>query len=143
MSVQTTVVMDTIVGRIVELVRAASPSGGLDDAGWELRNVEQRLFEPARRPMPGLRERLLERMAGGESSDQAIAALSRELADAEPLERPDPGDGQPASWTVPGPGGHVRHYAAVDLAGAAGPERKRDVMCGYFRRCCEEALADA
>jgi hypothetical protein len=139
MSVQTSVVKETIVGRMVELVREAAAGAPLSRAGYELRNVERRLFEPARRPTPGLAEELHERIANGASEGDAIDALSRELADAEPLGRPEPGARGAWSWRVPGPGGHVRHYVAMELVGDA-REAKREVLYGFFRRCCEEAL---
>lgn len=140
MTVQTSVVKDTIVGRMAELAREAAAGRPLERAGYELRGVERRLFEPARRPMPGLAERLRERIEGGATRADAMAAISQELADAEPLERPDPEDDRAASWKVPGPGGHVRHYVALELVGSGAPELKREVMRGYFLRCCEEAL---
>jgi hypothetical protein len=174
-SVRAEVVRETLVARIVELIRTASeqpapavaellanpPPGTsagsthevgneaegsgpraerLAHAGYRLRLVEWRLFEPARRPTPGLAERLRERIETGVSRMQAIAMLSRELAEAEPLERPRPDDERAGTWRVPGPGGHVRHYVAQELIGAGPPELKRAFVYGFFVRCCEEAI---
>ena len=143
MSVSTSVVRDTIVGRMAELAREAAGDGSAAARGYELRRVERRLFEPARAPMPGLAERLRARIEEEGREAAAIDSLSRELADAEPLDRPDPGDERAATWKVPGPGGHVRHYVVIELAGSQDPEARREVLFGFFRRCCEEALEAA
>ena len=140
MSVSTSVVRDTIVGRMAELALEAAGTGSAAARGYELRKVERRLFEPARAPMPGLAERLRDRIAETGEEVAAIESLSRELAAAEPLERPDPGDERAATWKVPGPGGHVRHYVVIELAGSEDPAARREVLAGFFRRCCEEAL---
>jgi hypothetical protein len=55
------------------------------------------------------------------------------------------------TWRIPGPGGHVRHYVAleaiewlagetaVDIGdGGAGAELKRCWLYGFFLRACEE-----
>lgn len=132
MSVQSELVQQTIVETICERVRARSPDD-LVHGGYLARVVEAELFEPARAPMPGLAERL--RSSPAED-------VARELASREPLERPDPDDPDAASWRVPGPGGHVRHYVARRLAGDAAPaELKRDFMYGFLMRCCEEAVS--
>lgn len=68
--------------------------------------------------------------------------VARELADAEPLERPSPDDPCAASWRIPGPGGHVRHYLALGAAGHRA-EDKPEWLYGFFLRCCEEAAAAA
>jgi hypothetical protein len=96
--------------------------------GYACRTVEVELFEPAREPITWLREE-----------------LGREAVDL-------------ASWRIPGPGGHVRHYLALDAIhqlapeenGKPGPppgvtaiELKRCWMLGFFLRCCEEAGATA
>ncbi|MGH2984754.1 MAG: hypothetical protein ACRDK5_10970 [Solirubrobacterales bacterium] len=113
--------------------------------GYACRTVEVELFEPARQPIAWLRGEL------GDNADDAVGMAS-ELARAEPERRPDPGEAP--SWRIPGPGGHVRHYLALDsihqLApdenGKPGPppgvtalELKRCWMLGFFLRCCEEA----
>jgi hypothetical protein len=165
-SVRTELVMETLVGRIVELVldrsaREAPPAaagGVLERApetvperpgsaqlarrlaidGYFARVVETELFEPARRPVDWL-------AASVEEEDAAAVCL--ELALAEPVERPDPGDERAASWRVPGPGGHVRHYvvqrlieqrAGPELA-EGGAELKRAFVYGLLVRCCEDA----
>jgi hypothetical protein len=113
-------------------------------AGYATRIVERELFEPARRTAPELEERALERADQLGDRRAAIAELSRELASLEPLGRPDPAGGT-ASWKVPGPGGHVRHYVALELGrrlAGTGTARKRDFMFGFFVRWCEEVLSE-
>lgn len=100
--------------------------------GYWARVVERERFAPAREPAPWLTERLLE------EPDDAIARVSAALAEAEPLGKPSPSD-QPASWRVPGPGGHVRHFMALRAVGAGPARDKRSWMFGFFARCCEEA----
>jgi hypothetical protein len=80
------------------------------------------------------------RMNDRSSWPQAAAAVARELASREPLERPQPGDPHAVTWRVPGPGGHVRHYVALRLT-AGRRELKRDFVFGFLIRCCEEALS--
>lgn len=87
-----------------------------------------------------------------------IAALCGDVAREEPEDRPDPGEGAPPSWRIPGPGGHVRHYLAVGAAAERGPkdrdgnprlpegiyeigELKRCWMYGFLVRCCEESAS--
>lgn len=123
--------------------------------GYLARVVELERFEPARQPMPWLAELVSERsVTASVSRIDAMRTISGELARAEPEERPHPDSGA-ASWRVPGPGGHVRHYlataalerrreAAVDLAAsddrtATVAELKHCWMFGFFLRCCEEA----
>src|SRR5262245_37952798 len=106
--------------------------------GWHTRALELERFAPARAPMPWLAALL-----AAEDGDTALAAerVSDRLADEEPLERPEPGEAP--SWRVPGPGGHVRHYAAmraVETTEATDPlAAKRAWMTGFFRHCCLEA----
>jgi hypothetical protein len=125
-AVKTEVVLDVMVGSVhEEAVRRALAGGdtGPEALGYHARDVERDRFAPARQPMPWLHELL----AGGDA-----AAVAAELAAAEPAGRPEPDSGA-ASWRVPGPGGHVRHYLAL---------RSGDKVAwlrGYFRRCCEEA----
>jgi hypothetical protein len=120
--------------------------------GYASRLAETEMFEPARKPMPGLGELMDERIEADASQPVATAELCRELAAEEPDEKPAPGEG---SWRVPGPGGHVRHYlalAAVDELrqgrGNGEPaitrelsagEAKRSFLYGFYARCCEEA----
>jgi hypothetical protein len=117
--------------------------------GYFMRVIEAELFEPARRRSEPIAESLDELREASGDDMAAAAELSRELARREPLDKPDLGDERAASWKVPGPGGHVRHYVARQLiaqrtAGMneAGDPRalKRHVMYGFFLRCCEEAL---
>jgi len=152
MTVRTEVVRTAMVGRLVDLIRAEPapapeslarvPVGDhhLAVAGYNLRRVEWRLFEPARRTLPELAQRLDERRDGRDSDQDAIAFVAGELASEEPLERPDPEDDRAVTWRVPGPGGHVRHYVALELIGARPAELKRAVVYGFLVRCCEEAL---
>ena len=156
MSVKTEVVLETPVARLVELTREqAKQLGGPEiealagmspqeaapaRAGYALRLVEARLFEPARQPVPELARRLRELIEGRAGEGDAIRTLSAELAASEPLERPDPHDEHAVTWRVPGPGGHVRHYVARELIGAVAPELKRALVYGFLVRCCEEAL---
>lgn len=113
--------------------RLADPQlpGALDGAenpraarlGYLARTIEVERFAPAREPYPWLAEEL--------ERDQAEAVAAR-LAAEEPAGKPAPGDGA-ASWRVPGPGGHVRHFLAVRAG------HKRAWMLGFFTRCCDEA----
>ena len=111
----------------------------LDDApdpraarlGWFARVVEVERFDPAREPMPWLRD-LLRDGAG-------ISSVSAALTAEEPDDKPSPADAPP-SWRVPGPGGHVRHFLAL-RAGALQPDAKRSWMFGFFARCCAELSA--
>ena len=112
--------------------------------GYRCRQAEREMFEPARAPMPWLKQEL--------ASREAIE-VAAELARSEPDDRPDPGESP--SWRVTGPGGHVRHYAALDTisqlvadagmpgelpAGVTLSDLKRCWMLGFFLRCCEDAL---
>ena len=143
MSVDSRLVKDVLVRELLRRSEAqerrgageplAGEDSGLARLGYCLRLAEAELFEPARTPMPGLAERI-------ESED--AQDVSRQLADAEPPGRPDPGDY--GSWQVPGPGGHVRHYVAMLAAETRAPgedhaRAKREFMYGFFLRCCEEA----
>jgi len=152
MAVRTEVVQETMVARLVQLVRADPGTGphnlgsfadwdlDLATAGYKLRRVERRLFEPARRPLPELVQRLAERADGRAADDDTMARVARDLALREPLGRPEPGDENAVTWRVPGPGGHVRHYVATELVENRGPELKRAVVYGFLVRCCEEAV---
>ena len=141
MSVETRLVKDVLVRELLRRAEGHERQGSgawLDDPmavlGYCARLAEAELFEPAGSPTPGLAEQL-----GGRSAEE----LAGELADAEPTGRPDPSDGAP-SWNVPGPGGHVRHYVAMQAHAKRSPGSdpagsKRAFMYGFFLRCCEEA----
>jgi len=125
-------------------------------SGYLARCVETDRFARAREPFPELAEMLAEH--GTRSDEGWIAAagrLSAKLARREPTDKPRPDDARAASWRVPGPGGHVRHFVATRTvrselarAGAAAPEStpetardlKRCWMYGFFLRCFEESL---
>jgi hypothetical protein len=158
-SVRTQVVLDTLVGSISDGVAArveeplAAPlesalaaAGGdirLPRLGYLARALEVERFERARQPMPWLAEELERHRGDGIAWSEAAASLATELANAEPAERPDPGDALAVSWRVPGPGGHVRHYLAIRAAGDAGvpasPEAKRGWLKGFLIHCIQEA----
>ena len=122
--------------------------------GYVCREVELEQFEPARSDQERIRE-LLESVDRRASHAGAVRA-ARDLARAEPDGRPDP-DGATASWRVPGPGGHVRHYVAVEAAdrirrragvGAAAiplpaAELKRCWLFGFLLRCFERPTASS
>ena len=128
--------------RVSELVGAGAPER-LALEGYLTRVVEVEMFEPARRPIPWLAERV--QAAGADGVAGTAAALARE----EPAEKPRPGPNAAPSWRIPGPGGHVRHFLAVMSAAALRAEAGEDVdelalkcvwMFGFYVRCCEEAL---
>jgi hypothetical protein len=165
MSVRTELVKEVMVGRIVELVLERSERGALPPAaakalerapdalrgrsgvdeparrlaadGYLARAVETELFEPARRTPDWLAAR-------GKGHDAARVCL--QLALVEPLGRPDPDDQRAATWRVPGPGGHVRHYVALRLveervggsSDGDAPLLKRAFVYGFLLRCCDE-----
>jgi hypothetical protein len=105
--------------------------------GYLGRLAETDLFPAARGPTPGLREQL---------RGSSLETLSAELALAEPAERPDPRAAGWTSWRVPGPGGHVRHFLALEEVRATRPlpsgldAPKACWFYGFYIRCCEEAL---
>jgi hypothetical protein len=113
--------------------------------GYLGRRAETGLFAAARPRTPGLRERLRRELEQSARWADAVAAVSAELARAEPGERPDPHAEGWTSWRVPGPGGHVRHYLALatapqEAAGLDRAEVKRAWLYGLYVRCCEEIL---
>jgi hypothetical protein len=133
----------------------AELASDLARAGYLSRVVEAELFEPAGRAPPWLADMLRSRLVPGDDDRKPAAAVSRELARAEPDGRPDPSEEQ-ASWRIPGPGGHVRHYVALEAAAERCPkdrdgnprlperiytaaELKRCWLFGFFLRCCQEA----
>lgn len=124
--------IDRIAGRAAE---RAGTDATPERLGYETRMVEAEMFEPARQPATWLGAELHDRMKRGVSAAGAVEALSAELAASEPEEKPRPDDERAASWRVPGPGGHVRHFVAARLGAA-----KREFMLGFFTCCCEEAL---
>ena len=156
MSVDSRLVKDVLVPEILERAQARSLGGSpglprvaldseLSLLGYCVRLAETELFEPARAPTPGLAEEL-EKLDADENWSAAAEELSRRMAAEEPAGRPNPGDGDVASWRVPGPGGHVRHYVAALAAERHMPdadpaESKRAFMYGFFLRCCEESRA--
>lgn len=121
--------------------------------GYLARVLEVEMFEPAQRAADWVADEIEPHLARAGSEDEAIAALCGELAQAEPIGKPDPDDPAAMSWRVPGPGGHVRHYVARRaieecLRGRDKPiegdpaDLKRSWVYGFFVRTCEEALAD-
>jgi hypothetical protein len=160
MRVRTELVLEQLVsrllGRALEL-RSQEPGPGLSAAleagpeprelvrlGYASRLAETEMFEPARKSMPWLSQRV--------NAGEPIPEIGRGLAAEEPDEKPDPGEG---SWRVPGPGGHVRHFLALAAADeviqgdsnrhpapsrelSAG-EAKRCFLYGFYVGCCEEA----
>jgi hypothetical protein len=143
MSVDSRLVKDVLVRELLRRAEGHAEQGAgrhlagehsaMVRLGYCARLAEADLFEPARAPLPGLAERM---------AKEATTDVSRELASAEPSDRPDPED-DVASWRVPGPGGHVRHYVAMLAAERLAPDddpaqAKRAFMYGFFVRCCEE-----
>lgn len=121
-------------------------------AGYLARVVEAELFEPAQRPATWLAARVQERCGDGADVQAALTATCAELARAEPVGKPHPDDPAAATWRVPGPGGHVRHYLARRtieefLQGRDRPlngdpaDLKIPWVYGFFVRACEEALS--
>lgn len=122
-------------------------------AGYLGRVAEVDMFEPARRPADWVPERVAQARERAADVSAAVAELCLELANAEPVDKPDPDDPAAASWQVPGPGGHVRHYVARrsiehHLRDRERPitgdpaELKRAWLYGFFVRTCEEALPE-
>jgi hypothetical protein len=118
---------------------ALGPALHLARLGYVTRALEVERYVPARRPMPWLADTLRKRGGTG------AAALSAELAGAEPTERPAPNDPHAVSWRVPGPGGHVRHFLALRAAqdppatGLDEATAKRLWLSGFVLACCREA----
>jgi len=120
-------------------------------AGYLARVVEAELFEPARQTATWLTPRLQEQFALTGDWAAAIGALCAQLARAEPVGKPHPADPAAATWRVPGPGGHVRHYVARRTIEELLQGRDRPVagdpadlkipwIYGFFVRACEEIL---
>jgi hypothetical protein len=162
MRVRTELVLEQLVSRVLgraleltseeldrdseRLIADAPEPQALARLGYASRSAETEMFEPARKSMPWLEEKLREG-----SGSVGIAEIAGELAADEPDDKPAPGEG---SWRVPGPGGHVRHYLALAAADevvhgdsngkpsasrelSAG-EAKRCFLYGFYLRCCEE-----
>ncbi|HET8951319.1 MAG TPA: hypothetical protein VFN44_12440 [Solirubrobacteraceae bacterium] len=158
-SVQTQVVLDTLVGSLAEGVaaRLATPlnheveaalhAAGADDRlarkGYHARALEYQRFDRAREPMPWLAERFAREHAEGAAWSTTAAMVATSLAASEPSERPEPDDPSAISWRVPGPGGHVRHYlahrAATEEGRFADAETKRSWLAGFLVGCIAEA----
>ena len=171
-SVQTELVHEFVIGRILDEVKQRQhqplppitetalqrgPPGGdlaaaVARAGYLARVIESELFVPARTPSRYVEEKLRNAAIDPARSEGAAGAVALELAQHEPEERPDPDDQRAASWQIPGPGGHVRHYVALQTAEwlSNPPERPAPAglspevlkpcwMYGFFLRCCEEA----
>jgi hypothetical protein len=148
--------------------RALAPEAGHDqdaerlaralaEAGYACREAELEMFEPARSEIPWLEDEIGARTEPGQDSAGASRRACVELALTEPEERPSP-DSAAVSWQVPGPGAHVRHLVALEVAdelterltpGRSDPprgiSRRRDVkrcfLYGFLVRCYEERSA--
>ena len=155
--------IDAVLQAILEREPAPDAHAGAREAaarmsriGYLARVVETETFPAAREPITWLTGALRERGARSPASWFEVAReVSGELARREPVEKPRPDDEQAASWRVPGPGGHVRHYLALravggeleggepatpGVAGLAPDDLKRAWMYGFYVRCCEESL---
>jgi hypothetical protein len=140
-----------------DLSLAAAGEGRLEmrlrRAGYLARVVEVELFEPAKQPAAWLTALVREHLGDGDDMAAAVTAACADLARAEPVAKPHPDDPAAATWRVPGPGGHVRHYVArrtieEQLQGRDRPvdgdpaDLKIPWVYGFFVRACEEALGD-
>lgn len=143
-----------LTGHSHDGARGDDPVVAVARAGYLARVVESELFVPAREPSPYFEKRLRDSTIGPAQRDHVVSGVALELARQEPEERPDPDDPRAASWQIPGPGGHVRHYVALQtvewlaepaqqagLAGLGREDLKRFWMYGFFLRCCEEAAS--
>ena len=146
--------LDAALERLVEqprgeaLEEGAALAAAVARRGYLARLAETELFDAARAPSPWLGELL----RGREAADVAT-----DLALAEPPGKPEPHDEGATSWRIPGPGGHVRHYLALQTARHLLPRTvdgrrrypepldetalKRCWLFGFYVRCCEEELA--
>jgi hypothetical protein len=123
-------------------------------AGYLARVVEVDLFEPAKQPARWLAPLVRERLGDDDDLAAAVLATCAELARSEPVAKPHPDDPAAATWRVPGPGGHVRHYVARRTIEDLLQGRDRPVtgdpadlkvpwIYGFFVRACEEVVAPA
>jgi hypothetical protein len=134
---------------------AASDEGRIEmqlrRAGYLARTVEVELFEPAQNPATWLTARVQEHLAPSGDMAAALVATCAEIARAEPVGKPHPDDPAAATWRVPGPGGHVRHFLARRaieefLQGRDRPlngepaDLKIPWVYGFFIAACEEVL---
>ena len=121
-------------------------------AGYITRVVEVEMFEPGQ-ANGRVDPRDAERAARGHGDwARAVTEACTDLANSEPLGKPNHEDERARTWRIPGPGGHVRHYASsraigeelgrVNASGAIGDpaELKRLWLYGFFVRACEEAV---
>ena len=130
----------------------AKLANGLRHAGYLTRVVEVEMFEPARRPAEWITEMLNERLAETGDWSRAVTEACTDLANSEPLGKPSHDDERARTWRIPGPGGHVRHYASSRAIGEElgrtnviaeigdPSELKRLWLYGFFVRACEEAV---
>lgn len=120
-------------------------------AGYLARSVEVEMFEPAQTPATWLVGRVQEHLAQAGDMAAALTAACAELARAEPVAKPHPDDPAAATWRVPGPGGHVRHFLARRTIEEFLQGRDRPVsgdpadlkipwVYGFFIGACEEVL---
>jgi hypothetical protein len=141
----------------LELALAAKDEGRLEmqlrRAGYLARVVEAELFDPAKQPATWLGGWLTQRLGDDGDMTAALVATCAELARAEPVGKPHPDDPAAATWRVPGPGGHVRHYLARRTIEELLQDRDRPVngdpaelkipwVYGFLVRACEEVLRD-
>ena len=146
---------------ILPVLEAEGPQTGCEDAkldkglrhaGYFARVIEIEMFEPARRPVDWIPEMLEERLAGHGDWARAVTDACTDLANSEPLGKPNHDDERARTWRIPGPGGHVRHYLSsraigeelgrVNAIAEIGDpsELKRLWLYGFFVRACEEAV---
>lgn len=139
--------------QVLSSVNDRDLDNGLRASGYAARLVEAEFFEPAKRAADWLPDLLRGEFARSGSWSEAVADLSGDLARAEPVGKPSPDDPNAASWRIPGPGGHVRHFLArrtiegyltdrEEAVGGDPADLKRPWMYGFFVRACEEALPD-
>jgi hypothetical protein len=131
----------------------------LAQAGYATREVELEMFEPASAAVPWLDEQIGTRAHPAEDTPAARRRTCIELTLTEPDEQPAPDSGA-ASWRIPGPGAHVRHLVALDVAAELaeklvpgrtqaprGLSRPRDVkrcfLYGFFTCCCEQVQPES
>lgn len=134
------VIDEPLAGYLATLTEGPEPelASRVAALGYFARRVETERFARARAGITWVAER----PAGAGTGAQ----VALELALAEPEGRPEPVE-RTASWHVPGPGGHVRHYLALESAAAESPGAspataaalRRCWLVGFFGRCLEES----